>query len=86
LLLLLQTQLKTSLFAETPHYWCDLQRLTTSAAHLKRRLLLLLPQEGDLKYMVAFGSARSALEWCLLVQEAALYLNWPDKRCGGAYL
>uniref|UniRef100_A0A383VRV6 Guanylate cyclase domain-containing protein n=1 Tax=Tetradesmus obliquus TaxID=3088 RepID=A0A383VRV6_TETOB len=36
-------------------------------------------QEGDLKYMVAFSSARSALEWCLLVQEAALYLHWPDK-------
>jgi hypothetical protein len=47
-------------------------------------LLLLLLQEGDLKYMVAFGSARSALEWCLLVQEAAMYLNWPDKRCDAA--
>lgn len=34
-------------------------------------------QEGDLKYMVAFSSARAALEWCLTVQEAALYLNWP---------
>jgi hypothetical protein len=34
-------------------------------------------QEGDLKYMVAFSSARAALEWCLMVQEAALYLNWP---------
>jgi hypothetical protein len=53
-------------------------------------LLLLLPpllllQEGDLKYMVAFGSAASALEWCLLVQQAALYLHWPDKRCGAAW-
>jgi len=28
--------------------------------------------------MVAFASARGALEWCLLVQEAAMYLNWPD--------
>eukprot|EP00775_Hariotina_reticulata_P001620 gene1620-1960_t len=35
-------------------------------------------QEGDLKYMLAFASARGALEWCLLVQEAAMYLNWPD--------
>lgn len=34
-------------------------------------------QEGDLKYMVAFSSARAALEWCLTVQEAAMYLNWP---------
>jgi hypothetical protein len=50
--------------------------------HFVLLLLLLLLQEGDLKYMVAFGSARSALEWCLLVQEAALYLNWPNKRCG----
>jgi hypothetical protein len=27
--------------------------------------------------MVAFSSGRAALEWCLTVQEAALYLNWP---------
>jgi len=34
-------------------------------------------QEGDLKYMVAFSSACAALEWCLLVQEASMYLSWP---------
>jgi hypothetical protein len=34
-------------------------------------------QEGELKYMVAFSTARAALEWCLVLQEAAMYLRWP---------
>jgi hypothetical protein len=34
-------------------------------------------QEGELKYMLAFPSAAAALEWCLLVQEAAMYAPWP---------
>ncbi|KIY91248.1 hypothetical protein MNEG_16716 [Monoraphidium neglectum] len=28
--------------------------------------------------MVAFATPRAALEWCLVVQEAALYLKWPE--------
>lgn len=36
-----------------------------------------LPQAGDLKYMVAFASAPAALQWALLVQEAAMYLDYP---------
>lgn len=36
-------------------------------------------QEGDLKFMVAFGSPVSALEWCLVVQEAAMFLPWPSE-------
>lgn len=42
-------------------------------------VLLLLPpgQAGDLKYMVAFASAPAALQWSLLVQEAAMYLDYP---------
>lgn len=28
--------------------------------------------------MVAFATPRAALEWCLLVQEAAMYLKWSD--------
>ena len=34
-------------------------------------------QEGELKYMVAFSTPRAALEWCLVLQEAAMYLRWP---------
>jgi hypothetical protein len=41
-------------------------------------LNVMLLQEGDLKYMLAFATARGALEWCLLVQEASMYLHWPD--------
>lgn len=45
--------------------------------------LTLLPsstlhvQAGDLKYMVSFASASAALQWALLVQEAAMYLDYP---------
>jgi class 3 adenylate cyclase len=34
-------------------------------------------QEGGLRYMLAFGSAEAALQWCLLVQEALMYAPWP---------
>ncbi|KAF6251508.1 hypothetical protein COO60DRAFT_610652 [Scenedesmus sp. NREL 46B-D3] len=34
-------------------------------------------QEGDLRFMVAFASPVAALEWCLVVQQAAMYLPWP---------
>jgi hypothetical protein len=34
-------------------------------------------QEGDLRFMVAFASPAAALEWCLVVQEAAMFLPWP---------
>jgi hypothetical protein len=52
--------------------------LNTCTTSLPLLLLLLAhAQEGDLKYMVAFSSARAALEWCLLVQEASMYLAWP---------
>jgi adenylate cyclase len=36
-------------------------------------------QEGDLRFMVAFASPVAALEWCLVVQEAAMYLPWPTE-------
>jgi len=35
-------------------------------------------QDGDLKYMVAFPTAQSALSWCLVTQEALMYANWPE--------
>lgn len=50
--------------------------VAASVPHLALPCVLRL-QEGDLKYMVAFSSARAALEWCLMVQEASMYLNWP---------
>jgi hypothetical protein len=35
-------------------------------------------QEGDLKYMVAFSSPVTALEWCLTVQvRAVCFSGWP---------
>jgi hypothetical protein len=34
-------------------------------------------QEGDLRYMLAFPDASSALQWCLMVQEALMYAPWP---------
>eukprot|EP00877_Chromochloris_zofingiensis_P010007 jgi/Chrzof1/525/Cz01g19010.t1 len=34
-------------------------------------------QEGDLQYMVVFSTPYAALEWCLLVQEASMYVQWP---------
>lgn len=36
-------------------------------------------QEGDLKFMVAFSSPVTAVEWCLTVQESAMYLPWPSE-------
>ncbi|WIA08451.1 hypothetical protein OEZ85_007888 [Tetradesmus obliquus] len=33
--------------------------------------------QGDMKYILAFSSPRLALEWCLLVQEALLWQDWP---------
>eukprot|EP00775_Hariotina_reticulata_P004238 gene4238-4488_t len=40
---------------------------------------LVRAQEGDLKYMAAFNSAASAAEWCMTVQEASLYLPYPQQ-------
>lgn len=34
--------------------------------------------EAELKYMVVFHSTPAAVEWCLLLQEAALHLPYPD--------
>jgi hypothetical protein len=34
-------------------------------------------QEGELKYMVSFPTAREALAWCLVVQEALMHAPWP---------
>ena len=36
-------------------------------------------QEGDLKYMIVFSSPRSAMEWCLVVQQALLHAPWPEE-------
>ena len=35
-------------------------------------------QDGDLKYMLAFDSPCAALAWCLVMQEASMYADWPD--------
>lgn len=35
-------------------------------------------QDGDLKYMVAFASPATAVAWCLVMQEALMYAEWPD--------
>jgi hypothetical protein len=59
-----------------------------SVAHLLRLTMLAAldavpggylcrEQEGELKYMLAFSSAGRALQWCLLVQEAAMFAPWP---------
>eukprot|EP00878_Enallax_costatus_P046993 GHUV01057339.1.p1 GENE.GHUV01057339.1~~GHUV01057339.1.p1 ORF type:complete len:472 (+),score=123.21 GHUV01057339.1:459-1874(+) len=36
-------------------------------------------QEGDLRFMLAFSNPATALEWCLIVQEAAMFLPWPSE-------
>jgi len=41
-------------------------------------LFFLRVQAGDLKYMVAFASAPAALQWALMTQEAAMYLDYPS--------
>lgn len=33
-------------------------------------------QEGELRYVLTFTSPSAAIEWCLVVQEAALYLPY----------
>ncbi|KAG1668570.1 hypothetical protein FOA52_007304 [Chlamydomonas sp. UWO 241] len=38
---------------------------------------LVRQQDGELKYLVAFGRAEPAIAWCLALQEAALYVEWP---------
>ncbi|WIA41730.1 hypothetical protein OEZ86_009073 [Tetradesmus obliquus] len=35
-------------------------------------------QESALHYMVAFEQADLAARWCLLVQEALMYIDWPE--------
>eukprot|EP00879_Flechtneria_rotunda_P013105 GHRR01013688.1.p1 GENE.GHRR01013688.1~~GHRR01013688.1.p1 ORF type:complete len:421 (+),score=166.22 GHRR01013688.1:1285-2547(+) len=35
-------------------------------------------QEADLKYMIAFEEPHRALQWCLAVQEALMYVDWPE--------
>lgn len=57
--------------------------LTDTLAHFADGYLCR-EQDGDFKYMVAFMSAASALEWCLLMQEVALHLPWPPAVLGVA--
>eukprot|EP00879_Flechtneria_rotunda_P009559 GHRR01010005.1.p1 GENE.GHRR01010005.1~~GHRR01010005.1.p1 ORF type:complete len:296 (+),score=143.38 GHRR01010005.1:829-1716(+) len=40
---------------------------------------LVRAQQGDLKYMVAFTDPVAAAEWCVTLQEAALYLPYPQE-------
>ena len=53
--------------------------------HLMLQLLRAFPssylvraQQGDLKYMLAFTSTAAAVSWGLTLQEAALYLPYPQ--------
>lgn len=39
---------------------------------------LVKTYEAELKYMAVFSSCAAAVEWCLVVQEAALHLPYPD--------
>ena len=39
-------------------------------------------QDGEFKYMIAFETPAGALEWCLLLQEVAMYLPWPPQVLG----
>lgn len=43
---------------------------------------LVRAQEGDLKYMAAFTSPAAAAEWCMTLQEAALYAPYPPEVLG----
>ncbi len=63
----------------------DADRVHNEIAALMRTLLMAVPggyfvrhQDGDLKYIVAFGSPEAALCWCLAVQECMLYVAWPS--------
>lgn len=40
---------------------------------------LVRAQDGELRYMVAFSCPAAAVEWCLVMQEAALYLPYPQQ-------
>lgn len=39
---------------------------------------LVKTYEAELKYMATFSSAAAAVEWCLVMQEAALHLPYSD--------
>lgn len=57
--------------------------------HLMLQLLRAFPgsylvraQQGDLKYMLAFTSPAAAVSWGLTLQEASLYLPYPQEVLG----
>jgi hypothetical protein len=55
------------------------QLMLTAARHLPGGGYMVRAQEGELRYMLAFATPTAAAEWCLLVQEAALYLPYPEQ-------
>jgi hypothetical protein len=59
-----------------------LRRVMLAALDAVPGSYLCREQEGDLKYMLAFPSASRALQWCLIVQEAAMYAPWPATLLG----
>lgn len=57
--------------------------------HLMLQLLHAFPgsylvraQQGDLKYMLAFTSPAAAVSWGITLQEASLYLPYPQEVLG----
>ncbi len=57
--------------------------MTSSLPSLYSPRPLCPPQDGDLKYMVAFNNAAAAVEWSLLMQDVMLYADWPEVRAAG---
>lgn len=40
-------------------------------------------QDGELRYFLSFATPTAAVEWCLIIQEAALVLPYPDVLLAG---
>lgn len=43
-------------------------------------------QEGEMRYMLAFPYASHALQWCMVVQEALMYVPWPAAVLEGGWV
>ncbi|KAF8071314.1 serine/threonine-protein kinase/receptor R818 [Scenedesmus sp. PABB004] len=63
-----------------------LHRLLLEAVQQVPGSYLCRAQQGELRFLAAFASPAGAVEWALLVQEAALWVPWPPSLLGLRWL